>query len=112
MPARRGSIRRAGLSVQVGVSLKDMLLQHMLRFKFSVFGALQWKRDMAEYQAAAARFKVQRVSDGFEQVPPSPSPLTTTPHSHLVYVYMCLCVHVCMYDHVAVSARTLTSGTA
>jgi len=83
--------------VQVGVSLKDMLLQHMLRFKFSVFGA---------------RFKVQRVSDGFEQVPPSPSPLTTTPHSHLVYVYMCLCVHVCMYDHVAVSARTLTSGTA
>lgn len=57
----------APATVQVGLGLKDMLLQHMLRFKYSVFGALQWKRDMAEYQAAAARFKVQRVTDGFEQ---------------------------------------------
>lgn len=58
--------------MQVGLGLRDMLLQHMLRFKYSVVGALQWKRDMAEYQAAAARFKVQRVSDGFEQVCPRP----------------------------------------
>ena len=50
------------------MALRDLLMQHMLRFKFSMFGALQWKRDMADYQEAAARFKLQRVSDAFEQV--------------------------------------------
>lgn len=43
-------------------------MQHMLRFKFSMFGALQWKRDMADYQEAASRLKVQRVTDAFDQV--------------------------------------------
>jgi phosphatidylserine/phosphatidylglycerophosphate/cardiolipin synthase-like enzyme len=56
------------LGVQVGMALRDLLLQHMLRFKFSMFGALQWKRDMAEYQNAASRLRVQRVTDAFDQV--------------------------------------------
>jgi Exocyst complex component Sec10 len=54
--------------VQVGMALRDLLMQHMLRFKFSMFGALQWKRDMAEYQDAASRLRLQRVSDAFDQV--------------------------------------------
>ena len=52
----------------MGMALRDLLMQHMLRFKFSMFGALQWKRDMADYQEAASRFKLQRVTDAFEQV--------------------------------------------
>ena len=54
--------------MQVGLSLRELLMQHMLRFKFSMFGALQWKRDIADYQEAAARLKEKRVSDAFEQV--------------------------------------------
>lgn len=93
----RRVLRVLWASVQVGLGLKDMLLQHMLRFKYSVIGALQWKRDMAEYQAAAARFKVQRVADGFEQARPCPCanppprlPLSPPAPSHSPLFPFCL----------------------
>lgn len=50
------------------MQFRELLMQHMQRFKFSMFGALQWKRDMADYQEAAARLEVQRVTEAFDQV--------------------------------------------
>jgi hypothetical protein len=52
--------------LQVGKILKEALLQHMLRFRYSDFGALQLKRDMSEYQATAAMFGLPRVNELFE----------------------------------------------
>ena len=56
-----------GQCVQVAAALKEAVLAHMLRFRFSDFGALQLKRDMSEYQAAVASFNLARVADQFEQ---------------------------------------------
>jgi hypothetical protein len=53
--------------MQVGVLLKEALLQHMLRFRYNDFGALQLKRDMSEYQQCAATFGIASVNDLFEQ---------------------------------------------
>jgi Exocyst complex component Sec10 len=53
--------------VQAGSIVYDALLAHMLRFRYSDFGALQLKRDMSEYQAAAATFRIPRVDELFDQ---------------------------------------------
>jgi Exocyst complex component Sec10 len=55
------------VALQVGSILYDAILAHMLRFRYSDFGALQLKRDMSEYQAAAASFAIARVDELFEQ---------------------------------------------
>lgn len=53
--------------VQVGVLLKETLTQHMLKFRYNDFGALQLKRDMSEYQQSVATFGIASVNELFEQ---------------------------------------------
>lgn len=54
-------------NVQVGSLLYDAILAHMLRFRYSDFGALQLKRDMSEYAQCASTFGLSRVNELFEQ---------------------------------------------
>jgi hypothetical protein len=96
--------------LQVGLQLKEMLLQHMLRFKFSLLGALQWKRDMAEYQAVVVRFGVQRVSDAFEQVRALKYNPNTT-YKHLKNIILCRMLSQFVPDVVVIFISILMYGS-
>ena len=54
--------------VQIGMLLHEALLAHMLRFRYSDYGALQLKRDVSEYQQCMHTFGIARVNELFEQL--------------------------------------------
>ena len=54
--------------MQLGTMVQERLLKHMLKFTFNMFGALQWKRDVAAYADAAKQFGVEKVDECFDEL--------------------------------------------